>query len=82
MKVLPINDFCETGSGGTPSRSKQGVYYDGGTIPWVKSGELARSIVDSAEELITEQGLKESSAKLLRLGFFAPLGFSINFARG
>ena len=68
MQLLQIKDFCRTGSGGTPSRSKQQEYYVNGTIPWVKSGELARSIVDTASEYITEAGLKGSSAKLLQPG--------------
>lgn len=68
MNLLSISDFCETGSGGTPNRSKHLEYYDGGTIPWVKSGELAQSIVESAEEFITPKGLAESSAKLLEPG--------------
>lgn len=68
MNVLRISEFCETGSGGTPSRSRQREYYDGGSIPWIKSGELAQSVVDSTEESITEKGLSDSSAKLLPPG--------------
>ncbi len=68
MKALAISEFCKTGSGGTPSRSKRAEYYDGGTIPWIKSGELAQSIIKFAEEFITEQGLSQSSAKLLQPG--------------
>lgn len=68
MKYLPIGDFCVTGSGGTPSRSNMAEFYDAGTIPWIKSGELANSIVDRASEFITEKGLEGSSAKLLQPG--------------
>ena len=60
-----IGDFCETGSGSTPSRDQMARYYDGGTIPWVKSGELRESIITSAEEHITETALKETSVKLV-----------------
>ncbi len=42
--------------------------YYGGAIPWVKSGELKDSIVTSVEEFITEEGLKNSSAKVFRQG--------------
>ena len=35
-----VGDFCRTGSGSTPSRSQLERYYQGGAIPWVKSGEL------------------------------------------
>lgn len=61
---VAIEDFCETGSGGTPARSKASQYF-GGSIPWVKSGELRESVITSTEETITEVGLKESAAKLL-----------------
>ena len=59
-----IGDFCQTGSGGTPSRSNGSEYF-GGSIPWVKSGELREKVITSTEETITESGLNSSSAKLL-----------------
>lgn len=63
---LMISDFCETGSGGTPSRSNKGYY--GGNIPWVKSGELREEIIIDTEEKITERAIRESSAKLVPKG--------------
>jgi len=62
----PISTFCKTSSGGTPSRSRP-EYYNG-TIPWVKSGELRETVVLSASEHITEQAIKESSAKVIPAG--------------
>ncbi|MEH7082785.1 restriction endonuclease subunit S [Neobacillus drentensis] len=50
------------GSGGTPSRKKS-EYYNG-NIPWLKTGELRDNIIFDSEEKITEEGLKQSSAKL------------------
>lgn len=50
------------GSGGTPSRSVP-EYYNG-NIPWIKTGELNNGFVFDAEENITEEALKKSSAKL------------------
>jgi type I restriction enzyme S subunit len=64
---VPIADFCETGSGGTPSRSKEALYF-GGPIPWVKSGELRENTIVKTEETITALGLRESAAKLLPRG--------------
>lgn len=58
-----IGDFLKTSSGGTPLKSRSD-YYQGGKIPWLKSGEVAQGEVFHAEEFITEQGLKDSSAKL------------------
>ena len=62
---VKISDVCETGSGGTPARAKYDRYYHG-TIPWVKSGELEDRLVEGTEEKITEEGLRESSAKLVQ----------------
>ncbi|MGJ4911789.1 restriction endonuclease subunit S [Bradyrhizobium sp. HKCCYLS2033] len=66
IKELAIAEFCDTGSGGTPDRSK--TQYYGGSIPWVKSGELRESEIIDTEEKITELGLRESSAKLVPRG--------------
>jgi type I restriction enzyme S subunit len=63
---LTINDFCETGSGGTPSRTNKDYY--GGIIPWVKSGELREDIITDTEEKITERAVRESSAKIVPSG--------------
>lgn len=51
-------------SGGTPSRSTN-EYFKDGLIPWIKSGELNLTTINSTEELITEEGLKKSSARLV-----------------
>ncbi len=61
-----LKDIAETSSGGTPSRAKPGFY--GGTIPWVKSGELRDGLVSETSESITEEGLGACSAKLFPKG--------------
>ncbi len=58
-----IGDVFTTSAGGTPLRSKP-EFYEGGTIPWLKSGEVAQGYIYKAEEFITESGLQNSSAKL------------------
>ncbi|TFL18467.1 restriction endonuclease subunit S [Jannaschia formosa] len=64
--MVALGEVCDTGSGGTPSRTNSAYY--GGGIPWVKSGELLSDIITSTEETISEEGLKKSSAKLLEPG--------------
>jgi restriction endonuclease S subunit len=54
---------CETSSGGTPLKSKK-EYYENGTVPWLKSGEVNQGYVYETEEKITQMGLKNSSAKI------------------
>ena len=57
-----ISEFYTTSSGGTPSREHD-EYYDAGTIPWIKTGELQDCLLIDTEEKITESAVKKSSAK-------------------
>ena len=63
IKWLKLGDVCETSSGGTPLKSKK-EYYENGTVPWLKSGEVNQGYVYETEEKITQIGLKNSSAKI------------------
>lgn len=54
-------------AGGTPLRAKN-EYWDNGTIEWFSSGELNQQFTLPAKERITEEGLKNSSAKLFSKG--------------
>lgn len=65
--IEPINTNFSVISGGTPSRSASG-YWNGGTIPWVKTTEIDYCIIEETEEHITQAGLDSSSAKLLPPG--------------
>ena len=78
MEYTTIGKSCSLVSGGTPSRSKD-EYWRNGTIPWIKIGNIKSKYVNGYDELITEQGLNNSSAKLLKKGtilytIFATLG--------
>ena len=66
FELRPLGDVCKTTSGGTPSRSKSEYFQ--GTIPWVKSGELLDGIVVENSEYISEEAIRNSSAKLLPAG--------------
>ncbi len=64
-KIRTVSEFCaDTKSGSTPSRTNN-EYWENGTIPWVKSGEVHNNITLQTEEYISPLGLKESSTKLL-----------------
>lgn len=65
-QMRPLGELATTTSGGTPSRTRKDYY--GGSIPWVKSGELNDDYIFDTEERITEAGLKSSSAKLFPSG--------------
>lgn len=59
-----LGDVCKTYSGGTPKSGKSS-YYDNGTIPFIRSGEIHN---DRTELYITEKGMNESSAKMVDVG--------------
>lgn len=61
---VKLGEFAKTSSGGTPSRKKESEYYENGTIPWVKTGELKNFMLINSKEKITKLGLEKSSAKL------------------
>ncbi len=65
FSIKTVADFCvDTKSGSTPSRTTN-EFWEGGTISWVKSGEVHNNITLQTEECITQAGLDGSSAKLL-----------------
>lgn len=63
-EVKKLGEVCETTSGGTPSK-KHPEYYEGGTTPWLRSGEVCQGFIYHTELFITEEGLKCSSAKMV-----------------
>lgn len=65
--VERVEDIAQTGSGGTP-KSTNVSYYSNGEIPWINSGELEQTVITSTSNFITEEGLKNSSAKLFPSG--------------
>lgn len=65
-KIKKLGEVCLTTSGGTPSRGNT-KYYEG-NIPWVKSGELDKGLILDTEEKISEEAIKNSSAKIFPKG--------------
>lgn len=61
---IAIKNLTKVVSGGTPDR-KNILYWENGTVPWVKTTELQNNKIDTVEEYITEKGLNESSAKIV-----------------
>ena len=63
-----IGEFCkEMKSGGTPSRNLN-EYWDKKDYPWLKTGEVQNNVIIDVEEYISEEGYKNSSAKLIPRG--------------
>ena len=63
-----LGEFCKKmKSGGTPSRNHN-EYWNKKDYRWLKSGEIYNNIVVDVEEYISEDGLKNSSAKIIPAG--------------
>lgn len=78
MDYIRLGDLCVINSGGTPKRNNES-YWKNGDIPWVKISDLNNGVVESTEEFITLDGLKNSSAKIFPQGtllytIFATIG--------
>ena len=61
--LASIGQVCTSFSGGTPSTSQKEYY--GGDIPFIRSGEIDCS---TTELFLSDDGLKNSAAKLVELG--------------
>ena len=58
-----LGDVGSWGAGATPQRGNA-AYYQEGTIPWLKTGELNNGVVYDTEEKVTELALKQCSLRL------------------
>ena len=61
---VKLGDVIKTTSGGTPLKTHK-EYYDNGTIPWLTSGEINAGVITKVKNFITEEGLNNSSAKIV-----------------
>jgi len=57
-----LGQIFKTSSGGTPSRSKE--EYWNGNIPWITTSLVDFNVITKADEFISDEGLKNSSAKV------------------
>jgi type I restriction enzyme S subunit len=64
---IQLGDLADVTTGMTPLKSNK-AYYDGGTIPWITSGDLHRGAIDSASQFVTDKALAETSLKLIPAG--------------
>jgi len=66
-EVVRLGEVAEISSGGTPSR-KRNEYWIDGNIPWIKSEQCHDCYISVANEYITNLGLEDSSARMLKKG--------------
>jgi len=63
-KVTKLGDLTSLTAGGTPS-TKIEEYWTPQEVPWLSSGEVNKKIVFDTDNMISEEGLNNSAAKLV-----------------
>ena len=58
-----IERLCPVQTGATP-RKEERRYYEGGTVPWVRTGEVQGRQISEVEERITELALADTNCKV------------------
>lgn len=61
--VASLGDLAEVGTGSTPSRADSSNY-DGGTIPWVTSGDISKGRIVTIPQAVTTKGKTAGRLKL------------------
>ena len=68
IPIKKIGEICKVVSGGTPSR-KNAEYWENGSIKWLGSTVCQnKKTIDKVTDYITNEGLVNSSAKIMREG--------------
>jgi len=80
-EVCKVGDVAKIQSGGTPAR-EIAENWNGGTIPWVKTGEINYCVIHNTEEKITPTGLANSAARLFPKGTLLMAMYGQGITRG
>ncbi len=80
-EVCKVGDVSKIQSGGTPTRDVP-ENWSGGTIPWVKTGEINYCVINDTEEKITPTGLANSAARLFPAGTLLMAMYGQGITRG
>lgn len=62
-----LGEIGDWGAGATPAKGNMD-YYNNGTIPWLRTGDLNNGIVNDVEMRITEKALSECSLRICNVG--------------
>ena len=79
--MQPIRANARLIAGGTPSRGVK-EFWTGGTIPWVKTGQVDYCVINDTDEKITPVGLANSAAKMLPKGALLIAMYGQGITRG
>ncbi len=76
-----LKHIARLSSGGTPDRGNL-QFWEGGTIPWLKTGEIENNVVFQSEEKITPKALRHSAAKVSPKGTLLMAMYGQGVTRG
>ena len=79
-EVKRLGEISEISSGGTPLREK--TEYWNGDIPWITTSLINQPIINKADEFITELGLYNSAAKIIKEGTLLMAMYGQGMTRG
>ena len=63
-QTVALGEICTFMTGGTPT-STVSEYYENGTVPWLISGDIHKTVIHDCEKRITEKGVENSNARFL-----------------
>lgn len=79
-EMVELGEVCEIKSGGTPDRGNND--YWNGNIPYIKTGQIFFNKIYEADEFITEEGLNNSSTRLIPSGTILMAMYGQGVTRG
>ena len=62
-----LGEIGDWGAGATPAKGNM-YYYNNGTIPWLRTGDLNNGTIKNVEMRITEKALSECSLRICNIG--------------
>lgn len=62
-RMSSIEALCTVKTGATPLKEER-RYYEGGTVPWVRTGEVRGRHIEEVEERITDLAVRETNCKV------------------
>jgi type I restriction enzyme, S subunit len=67
VELATLGSIAKVTSGLTPLKANK-AFYEGGTIPWITSGDLHQGVVTKASTFVTERALADTTLKMVPAG--------------
>ena len=63
IPILPLKDVVKKSCAGATPAKGNAEYYEGGTIPWIRTQDVRFNEITEVDSFITEKAVKETAAK-------------------